>query len=194
MTSEPMLLQVRPHRMVVYATIATTVVVGAMLVVGILLQSSDEGVAFRFADQIGLIGVGVLMGAAIMVAAARPRLRVDRTGVQVRNMVGHRDIPWPLIHRITFPEGAQWPLLIMADDESYPIIAIQAMDRQHAVTALRSLRELFDRFATNRPEPTAAAKAAQDAALLKQEINRPLGRLEVIDLQRARQPSKRRRR
>jgi hypothetical protein len=180
------LLQVRPRRIVSYATIATVVVVGAMVTVGILLTNSDDGVSFRLADQIGLIGIGLLMGGLIMVAAARPRLRVDQDGLRVRNMVGHRDIPWQLVHRVSFPEGAQWPVLILADDETYPVIAIQAMDRQRAVEAMRSLRGLFDRFAANRPTPTPEAISSRDAELRKQETERPLGRLELIDLRRAR--------
>lgn len=182
----PVLLQVRPHRIVSYATVATVVVVGAMVTVGILLRSSDDGVSFRTADQVGLIGIGLLMGALIMVAAARPRLRVDEAGLQVRNMVGHRDIPWQLVHRIAFPEGAQWPVLMLADDETYPVVAIQAMDRQRAVGAMRSVRALFDRFAVNPPTPTPEAVRSRDAELRRQEMDRPLGRLELIDLRRAR--------
>lgn len=186
MSGQQTLLAVRPRRITVYATIATVVVVGSMIAVGILLQKSDDGVSFRVADQIGLIGIGVIFGAVIMIAAARPRLTVDETGLTVRNLVGQRYFQWPLIHRITFPEGAQWPLLILADDETYPIVAIQAMDRNNAVAALRSLRELLDRYATNRPQVTAEAKAAREAELRRQELDRPLGRLEVMDLQRAR--------
>lgn len=182
----PVELQVRPRRIVKYATVATVVVVAAMVTVGILLRNSDDGVSFRVADQIGLIGIGLLMGGLIMVVAARPRLTVDSDGLQVRNMVGQRDIPWQLIHRITFPEGAQWPVLILADDETYPIIAIQAMDRQRAVEAMQSLRALFDRFAANRPTPAPEALRSRDAELRKQESERPLGRLELIDLRRAR--------
>ncbi|MDQ2848818.1 MAG: PH domain-containing protein [Actinomycetota bacterium] len=186
MSEPPILLRVRPRRITIYATVASVLVVGSMIVVGILLQKSDDGVTFGVADQIGLIGIGLIFGALIMIAAAGPLLTVDERALTVRNMVGRRTFEWALIHRITFPEGAHWPLLILADDETYPIVAIQAMDRNNAVDALKTLRGLFDRYATNRPEPTPAAKAAHEAELRRQELDRPLGRLEVMDLQRAR--------
>ena len=70
----PILLQVRPRRITIYAIISATLVVGAMVVIGLLLLNSNEGVAFRTSDQIGLIGVGLILGGLIM-TAARPRLR-----------------------------------------------------------------------------------------------------------------------
>lgn len=181
-----MLLEVRPRRIVFWAVGAAVLVVGATTTVGILLQISEDGVAFRAADQIALVGVGLLMAATILIASARPRLRADARGLRIRNMVGHRDVPWALIHRINFPEGAQWPLLLMADDETYPVVAVQAMDRERAVIALKKLRDIFDTYAVNRPEQTPEALAAQQAALEEAERRRPLGRLEVIDLQRSR--------
>ncbi len=186
MTERTILLRVRPRRITGYATVATVLVVGSMIVVGVLLQRSDDGVTFGVADQIGLIGIGLIFGALIMIASARPLLTVDERGLRVRNMVGQRTVQWALVHRISFPDGAQWPLLVLADDETYPIMAIQAMDRNNAVDALKILRGLFDRFATNRPEPTPEAKAARAAELARQERDRPLGRLEVMDLRRAR--------
>lgn len=180
------LLQVRPHRIVGWAIGAAVLVVGATTTVGILLQLSEDGVAFRAADQVGLVGIGLLMAATILIAAARPRLRADARGLRIRNMVGHRDIEWASIHRISFPEGAQWPLLLLADDETYPLVAVQTMDRERAVVALKELRAIFDTFAIDRPEQSPEAVAARQAELLEAERRRPLGRLEVIDLQRSR--------
>lgn len=185
-TERAVLLEVHPRRIVLWAIGAAVLFVGSTTTVGILLQVSEDGVAFRAADQIALVGVGLLMAATILIAAARPRLRVDARGLRVRNMVGHRDVPWALIHRISFPEGAQWPLLLLADDETYPVVAVQAMDRERAVVALKKLRAIFDTYAVNRPEQSPEALAAEQAALLEAERRRPLGRLEVIDLQRSR--------
>ena len=53
----PVLLQVRPRRIAIYASIAATLVVGAMIVVGLLLRDTNEGVEFRTSDQVGLIGI-----------------------------------------------------------------------------------------------------------------------------------------
>lgn len=180
------LLQARPRRIVIYALIATVVIVGSSLAVSIMLHGTNDGVAFGGYDQGAVIGVGVILGTTIMIAAARPRLRVDSEGLSIRNMVGHRRVPWKWVQRISFPEGAQWPVVQLPDDETYPIVAIQAMDRQRAVDALRQLRVLADRYAVEAPRLSAAAQRRWDEQLRRQEQQRPLGRLELQDLQRAR--------
>lgn len=182
--SAPSSMVARPRRIVIYASIASVVIVGAMLTVGILLRSSADGVSFRAADQVGLIGVGLLFGVLIMVAAARPRVQVDENGITVRNMVGRREYSWPMIQRVSFHEGAQWPTLELADDESYPLMAIQAMDRERALTALQQLRGLLDRYAVNRPDRSEQAEAEARERAERDLAARPLGRLELQDLHR----------
>jgi hypothetical protein len=174
----PVLLQVRPRRIAIYAAIAATLVVGAMIVVGLLLRDTNEGVEFRTSDQVGLIGVGLILGGLIM-TAARPRLRVDRNGLWVRNVLGDQFTPWALVVRIAYPQGANWAQLMMPDDETKPIMAIQAMDRGRAVTALEAVRELQAKYAPPQPKPTVVTPP------LTQDPPRPLGRLEIIDRQKA---------
>ena len=55
---------------------------------------------------------------------------------------------------MAFPEGSPWAQLILADDDTYMVMAIQAMDRQRAVDALRDVRALHRTYGP--PEPTAA--------------------------------------
>ena len=100
-----------------------------MVVIGLLLRDTNEGVEFRAADQIGLIGIGLVLGGVIM-TAARPRLRVDRRGLWIRNMLGEQFTPWPLVVRVAYPQGAPWAQVLMPDDEIKPLMAIQAMDRR----------------------------------------------------------------
>jgi hypothetical protein len=176
--SAPVLLQVRPKRITIYAAIAASLVVGLMVVVGILLRDTNEGVEFRTSDQIGLIGVGLILGGLIM-TAARPRLRVDRNGLWVRNVLGDQFTPWALVVRIAYPQGANWAQLMMPDDETKPIMAIQAMDRGRAVTALETVRELQTKYAPPQPTPTVITPP------LTEDPPRPLGRLEIIDRQKA---------
>ncbi len=176
--SAPVLLQVRPKRITIYAAIAASLVVGLMVVVGMLLRDTNEGVEFRTSDQIGLIGVGLILGGLIM-TAARPRLRVDRNGLWVRNVLGDQFTPWALVVRIAYPQGANWAQLMMPDDETKPIMAIQAMDRGRAVTALETVRELQTKYAPPQPTPTVITPP------LTEDPPRPLGRLEIIDRQKA---------
>lgn len=182
---------VRPRRIVIWAVASATVILAVSVTVGILLQRSEAGVVFDVSDQIGVIGVGAVLAAAILIAAARPRLVITPEGLTVRNMVGHRELAWPLVQQITFPEGAQWPLLVLADDETYPVVAIQAMDRDRALRALRELRAAFEEWAPPRPVPSAQALADRlERARIAQE-SRPLGRLEVQDLRRVRRQEQR---
>lgn len=174
------LLTVRPHRIAVLARISATVVVVAMVVVGLLLRNSNEGVAFRVQDQVGLIGLGVLVGLAIL-GMGRPRLRVDETGLWVRNILGENFFDWSLVYRIGFPEGANWAQLMLPDDETHAVMAIQAIDKQRAVDALREVRALHAKYAPPAPEPAPA----HEQELAREEADRPLGRLEIIDREKA---------
>ncbi|MTD14077.1 PH domain-containing protein [Nakamurella sp. YIM 132087] len=180
------LLTVRPRRMTIYASISAAVVVIAMVIVGIALRNSEAGISFRVADQIALVGLGVLIGAGILLMA-RPRLQVTEQGLWVRNVLGERFFEWELAHRIAFPEGANWAQLQLPDDEVHAVMAIQAMDRQRAVTALQAARELRERFAGPPPAPPA-----RDEALFAAESSRPLGRLEKIDRIKAAQGAQQR--
>lgn len=174
----PVLLQVRPRKITIMASIAATLVVGVMILVSALLLGSEEGVPFRVADQIGLIGVGLLLGAGIM-TAARPRLRVDRNGLWIRNVLAEQFTPWSLILRVGYPQGSPWAQLVMPDDEVKPVMAIQAMDRGRAVTALEGVRALQAQYGPPAPQPALPAHRPED------DLARPLGRLEIIDREKA---------
>jgi hypothetical protein len=111
----------------------------------------------------------------------RPRLRISADGMWVRNILGEKFVPWPLVRRLAFPEGSNWAQLEMADDEQMPVMAIQAMDRQRAVESLRTARSLIDRFAPKVHEPREHRVSYPV---------RPLGRLEQIDRIKAAQGKK----
>jgi len=180
----PVLLQVRPRRITILASIAATLVIGSMVVIGLLLRDTNEGVTFTVNDQVGLIGIGLVLGGVIM-TAARPRLRADQDGMSVRNVFGETFVPWPLVVRVAFPSGAHWAELQMPDDEVKAVMAIQAMDRGRAVTALERLRALHQRYAPPPPVPSAPSAAVERTGPTEQDPQRPLGRLEIIDRQKA---------
>ena len=94
-----------------------------------------------------LLGL-LLAGGALLFT--RPRLRADADGVFVRNVIGTHRLPWTLVRRVSFPEGAPWARLELPDDEYLAVMAIQAADKQHAVSAIRRLRELHARYAAER--------------------------------------------
>ncbi len=177
-TGEPLLV-VRPRRIAIYAAISASAVVIAMVVVGILLHNTNDGVSFETSDQIGLIGLGVLIGVAILMMA-RPSLKVFSEGMLVRNILGENFYPWALIYSVSFPQGAQWALLRMPDDETHPVMAIQLLDRGRAVDSLAKVRQLHEKYAPPPPKSTVPDEQAM-RRLEEQENDRPLGRLEIID-------------
>jgi len=143
--------QARPRKVRVLASIGALVLVAVFTVVAILLRDTSTGVYFYLSDQIAMIGIGVLLGCGALMFA-RPRVRADEDGVEVRNMLGSRRYGWSDIEQISFPDGSAWARLELPDDEYVPILAVQAIDGDHAVTAMRELRRL-------RREAAASAEA-----------------------------------
>lgn len=191
---EPALV-VRPRLISIWGAIAAAAVLGSMIVLGLLLHGSQDGIVFRPFDQAGLISVGVFGAAGIMLVA-RPRLRADANGMAVRNVLGETYFPWQVVIRIAFPPGSHWAQVVLADDETHPLLAIQAMDKQRAVAALKAVRELHAKYAPEQPKlsPEAAERARRRLqAEAAAAAARPLGRLEIIDREMAAKGRKRRR-
>jgi hypothetical protein len=135
------MFQARPHKARAIAIAVAVFFVVALTTVAVLLRNSSTGANFYVSDQVAMAGIGlVLAGGALWFA--RPRVRADGDGVEVRNMLGARHFPWPEIESVSFPDGSPWARLELADDEYVPILAVQAIDGEHAVTAMRELRRL----------------------------------------------------
>ena len=116
-------------------------VVAAFTVVASVLRTTDTGVVFRFADQVAMVLIGVLLAGGVLLLA-RPRVRADADGVEVRNTGWPRYLPWELVRAVSFPDGASWARLDLPDHEYVPVLAVQAVDGMRAVEAIRGLRAL----------------------------------------------------
>jgi hypothetical protein len=110
-------------------------------VVAILLRSSKTGVIFQTSDQIAMVGIGILLAAGTMLFAF-PRVRADAEGIEVRNVLLGRRFAWREVLSVSFPDGASWARLELPEDEYYSVMAVQAVDRERAVEAVRALRRL----------------------------------------------------
>lgn len=135
------MFQARPRKVRVLASIGAVVFVAVFTVVAILLRNTPTGVYFYLSDQIAMVGIGVLLACGALMFA-RPRVRADLDGVEVRNMLGSRHYPWTAIEGVSFPDGSAWARLELPDDEYIPVLAIQAIDGEYAVSAMRELRRL----------------------------------------------------
>jgi hypothetical protein len=138
-------LQVRPHLTPYFAYGAAIVILAALVAVGVMLKASSTGVVFQTADQVAMVGLGVVL-AGIVLLFARPRLRAGRSGLAVRNMLGEKLIRWSEVTDVSFPVGARWARVDLADDEYIPLMAIQAVDKEQAVAAMDRVRELLSRY------------------------------------------------
>jgi hypothetical protein len=141
-------LQVRPHLTPYFAYAAAFIVAAGLISVGFLLKIRSTGVYFQTADQIAMGGLGIVL-AGVILLFARPRLRVGKAGVSVRNLLGDRLIPWPQVVDVSFPRGARWARVDLPDDEYVPVMAIQAVDKERAVQAMDATRALVQRYRTS---------------------------------------------
>ncbi|KZF13060.1 MAG: PH domain-containing protein [Rhodococcus sp. (in: high G+C Gram-positive bacteria)] len=138
-------LEVRSKKSARYAIAAAVLLVVAHTTVAILLRVSPTGVYFRTADQIAMAGIGFLL-AGVALLLTRPRIRVGKNGVAVRNIFSERLIEWDLVRGLSFPDGAIWARVDIPDDEFIPVMAIQSNDREHAVAAVRTFRSLEAKY------------------------------------------------
>lgn len=133
--------QFRPVKIRYVAIAMAFVFVVVFTVVAFLLRSEWTGAYFQVSDQIAMVGIGVLLAAAILLLA-RSRVRADTEGIEVRNLINTRRFDWQHVEHVSFPDGASWARLELPDDEYVTIMAIPAIDGERSVTAMRELRRL----------------------------------------------------
>ena len=155
---------VRPRRVRLFAAIGAVVLFSMFAVAGVFLRESETGANFVLSDQVAMIGIGVMLALGAL-WVTRPRVRADGDGVEVRNMLGARRYPWAEVEQVSFPDGSPWARLELPQDEYVPVLAIQAMDGERAVTAMRELRRVRREAGAVDPavEPAAESAAESDA-------------------------------
>lgn len=146
---------VRPRRVLQVAWVGAVATVVLFTVVAVVLRNSHTGVLFRFADQVAMVLLGLFVAAGVL-TLARPRVRADAVGIEVRNILVTRYLPWELVVGVAFPDGASWARLDLPDDEYLSVLAIQAVDGRHAVDGIRAVRALHSASRDGRP-PDAAS-------------------------------------
>ena len=144
---------VRPRKVRWVCWISAVVIMGFFVVVAVLMPRSATGVYFRFADQIAVVVIGVLIAGGI-VLLTRPRVRADAQGAEVRNVLTTHYLPWDLVREVTFPDGAAFARLELPGDEYVAMLAIQAADGAYAADALDRIRRLHAAAHTPAGKPT----------------------------------------
>lgn len=135
------LLVVRPRRALMVCSVLAVALLAVFVVVAVLLRNGNTGVHFQLSDQAAMIGIGILLACGVMLFAIA-RVRADEEGIEVRNVVITRRFAWSEVLSVSFPDGASWARLELPDDEYHAVMAVQAVDRDRAVEAVRALRKL----------------------------------------------------
>ncbi|MGH3837686.1 MAG: PH domain-containing protein [Pseudonocardiaceae bacterium] len=146
------LFEARPRKARRVAVAAAVLLVVVFAVVAALLRQTPTGVYFQLSDQVAMVLIGLLLAGAALLFA-RPRVRAGADGVEVRNLAGSRTLPWELVLRVSFPDGAPWARLELPDDEYIAVMAIQAADGRRAVQAIRALRAVHAEYTAPRGTP-----------------------------------------
>jgi hypothetical protein len=147
-------LVVRPRRVRLFAGIGAAILFAMFAVGGVFLRSSDTGANFTMSDQVAMFGIGIMLALGAL-WFTRPRVRADRDGVEVRNMLGARRFSWSDVEQVSFPDGSPWARLELPHDEYVPMLAVQAMDGERAVTAMRELRRVRREAVVNAEQGSA---------------------------------------
>ncbi|MGW5051716.1 PH domain-containing protein [Actinokineospora sp. NPDC004072] len=134
-------MTVRPIKVRFVAVAFAVVFIAVFTAVGVLLKNQSTGVYFQTSDQVAMIGIGVLLALGAL-WFTWPKVTADETGVVVRNMLGSKLVPWSDVVAVTFPDGASYARLELPDDEYIVLMAVQSIDRDRAVLAIRELRKL----------------------------------------------------
>lgn len=138
----------RPRMMALVAYGVAAVIAVAGIVVGIL-DNRASGAVMRPADQVAIAGLALVVAGSVLLLT-RPRLKVGKAGLAVRNLLEYRVIPWDQVVDVSFPKGRRWARIDLPAHEYLPVVAVQSVDRDYAVSAMDTIRELMDRY---RPGP-----------------------------------------
>lgn len=140
-----------PRRLRIVCAAGAAVVVAVMVVVALALPSTTNTVVnYGLWDQIAMVGLGVLLGAGILLLG-RSRVDADADGVRVRNVLGRHELPWSAVEAVRFDRNSSWASLLLANGDELSVLAVQAGDGMRAVRAVEGLRALHARAKAQEP-------------------------------------------
>ncbi|HZB21890.1 MAG TPA: PH domain-containing protein [Blastococcus sp.] len=142
-----------PRRMRLVLALAGAVVVAVMVVVAAgLKETTNTVVTYRTSDQFAMVGLGLVIAAGL-VFLGRSRVDADASGVRVRNVVVHHELPWQAVRAVRFERKSAWASLLLENGDEVSLLAVQAVDGEHAVRAVEGLRALRTAARANDPVP-----------------------------------------
>ncbi|MFI5844530.1 PH domain-containing protein [Catenuloplanes sp. NPDC051500] len=133
----------RPRAMRVAALVIAILVCWVIVVSGLNLSgtmTANGGQTFE-SDSWALIALGPLLALPLLLPL-RVRIDADAAGVHVQNLVREFDVPWSAVRAVRYRHGAPWATLDLVTNEVVTVLAVQALDGQRALEAIRRLRKL----------------------------------------------------
>jgi hypothetical protein len=127
----------RPRRIRIACAIAAACIFVLFTIIGVALTNAT----FKPGDKYAMIGLGLVFAAGFLLIA-RPRVQADPEGITVRNIIGGYRLPWTAIRQVRFDRGQPWLYLELENDDAVAVLAVQAVDKDLAVAAVRRLRSL----------------------------------------------------
>jgi PH (Pleckstrin Homology) domain-containing protein len=135
-------LDVRPRVMSRIAYCSAAFVLVAFVVTAAVMPHAASGAHFGVKDQAATAVIGVIL-AGLLLMPSRPRLHADRDGLRLRNFLGGwRTVPWDVVLAVEFPAKVRFARLVLPADETLAVYAVQRLDKQQAIEAMRRLRAL----------------------------------------------------
>lgn len=126
-----------------FAGVAVVMIVHIFMAIAVGI--GDTGVTVTLADKLGFIGIGLLFS-FVCLLLLRPRVRVNSTGVEVRNIANAQFYPWAIVHGLSFPSQARTARLELPDFEFVPMMAMHIRDKETIGETVEAFRALEDRY------------------------------------------------
>ncbi len=135
----------RPVKAVRYAVLAAVAVLALFGVAALILRStSDDGVGFTAADQVGIAGTGLLVALGILSPDPAPAARRRRAGwTPAGSSPATGTWTGTLVTGVEFPPKARFARLVLPGDELIVLYAVQRGDGERSVEVMQGLRALF---------------------------------------------------
>jgi hypothetical protein len=134
------------------ALLGAVVVAVMVFVAAGLKETTNTVVTYRTSDQVAMAGLGLVLAAGILFLG-RSRVDADADGVRVRNVVVRHELPWQAVRAVRFDRKSAWASLLLENDDEISILAVQAVDKEHAVRAVEGLRALHAAARAKDPVP-----------------------------------------
>ena len=132
------------------AVLAGVVLAVTAFVVLTLPSTTNTVVDYGVVDQIALAGLGILLAVGVMLLG-RSRVDADASGVRVRNLLVHHDLPWQSVRAVRFERKSAWGSLALENGDEVSLLGLQAVDGEYAAHAVEGLRALHSAARANDP-------------------------------------------